>query len=136
METKIFINLPVSDIGRSMDFFKAIGYSFDERFCDRSSACLVISDTIYVMLLTEDKMKEIMPQDVVDVVKSSKAVNSVAVESKDKVNEIAEKAKIAGAPVVREPEDYGFMFHRSFNDPDGHFWNFIWMDEAKAESKK
>ena len=135
METKIFINLPVSDIGRSMDFFKAIGYSFDERFCDSSSACLVISDTIYVMLLTEDKMKEIMPQDVVDVVRSSKAVNSVAVESKDKVNEIAEKAKKAGAPVVRDPEDYGFMFHRSSNDLDCHFWNFIWMDEAKAESK-
>lgn len=135
METKIFINLPVKDISRSMDFFKAIGYSFDERFCDKSSACLVISDTINVMLLTEDKMKEIMPQDVVDAVKSSKAVNSVAVESKEKVNEISEKAKKAGAPVVREPEDYGFMFHRSFNDPDGHFWNFIWMDNTPAKEE-
>ncbi len=134
METKIFINLPVSDTSRSMDFFKSIGYSCDERFCDKSSACLVISDTIYVMLLTEDKMKEIMPQDVVDAVRSSKAVNSVAVESKDRVNEIAERAKKAGALVVRDPEDYGFMFHRSFNDLDGHFWNFIWMDETKAEN--
>jgi predicted lactoylglutathione lyase len=135
METKIFINLPVSDIGRSKDFFKSIGYSFDERFCDKSSACLVISDTIYVMLLTEDKMKEIMPQDVVDSVKSSKAVNSVTVESKEKVNEIAEKAKKAGAPLVRDPEDYGFMFHRSFNDPDGHAWNFIWMDNTQAKEE-
>ncbi len=131
MESKIFINLPVKDISRSMEFFRAIGYSFDERFCDKSSACLVISDTIYAMLLTEDKMKEVMPQDVVDAVKSSKAVNAVAVESKEKVNEIAEKAKKAGSPVVRDPEDYGFMFHRSFNDPDGHFWNFIWMEETK-----
>lgn len=131
MESKIFINLPVKDISRSMEFFRAIGYSFDERFCDKSSACLVISDTIYAMLLTEDKMKEVMPQDVVDAVKSSKAVNAVAVESKEKVNEIAEKAKKAGSPVVRDPEDYGFMFHRSFNDPDGHFWNFIWMEKTK-----
>ena len=130
MAGKIFLYHAVKDIDKSKEFFKSLGHSFNEQFCDKSSACLALSENIDVMLLTEEKIKEIMPPDVVDTVKTAKMVTSISLDSKELVNGIVEKAKKAGAPVVRDPEDHGFMLHRSFNDIDGHVWNYMWMDSA------
>jgi uncharacterized protein len=135
MSQKIFVNLPVKDLKRSIEFFSRFGYNFNQQFADETATCMVISDHIYVMLLTEEKFKQIMPKDIVDSDKSTVVITCLSAESKDQVNEIVEKAIKAGATKVRDPEDFGFMFHRSFNDIDGHIWNYMWMDEKHVKAQ-
>lgn len=131
MSTKIFVNLAVKDLNRSMDFFKSLGYSFNTQFTDDTAACMVISEDIYAMLLTEDKFKQFTPKQIADATKSTEVLTCLSAESKDKVNELVDKAIKAGATETREPQDYGFMFGRSFNDLDGHIWEIMWMDESQ-----
>ncbi len=133
MSTKIFVNLAVKDLKRSMEFFKAIGYSFNTQFTDDTAACMVISDDIYVMLLTEDKFRQFTPKQITDAAKSTEVLTCISAESRDKVNELVDKAIKAGATETREPQDYGFMFGRSFNDLDGHIWEIMWMDEKQIQ---
>ncbi len=133
MSTKIFVNLAVKDLNRSMDFFKSLGYSFNTQFTDDTAACMVISEDIYAMLLTEDKFKQFTPKQIADATKSTEVLTCLSAESKDKVNELVDKAIKAGATETREPQDYGFMFGRSFNDLDGHIWEIMWMDEANIK---
>ncbi len=134
MDTKIFVNLPVSDLDRSMKFFKNLGYTFNPQFTDETAACLVISDDIYAMLLTHEKAREFTKKDIADATRSTEVFIALTAESREKVNELADKALRSGGSKVREPEDYGFMYGRSFNDPDGHIWEVIWMDPAHIES--
>jgi predicted lactoylglutathione lyase len=136
MSTKIFVNLAVKDLNRSIDFFKAIGYSFNHQFTDETAACMVISEDIYAMLLTEAKFKEFTPKQVADATKSTEVITCLSAESKEKVNELVDKAIKAGATETREAQDYGFMFGRSFNDLDGHIWEIMWMDESHIEDLK
>ncbi len=125
MSTKIFVNLAVKDLNRSMEFFKAIGYSFNTQFTDETAACMVISDDIYAMLLTEDKFKQFTPKAVADATKTTEVMTCLSADSKEKVNELVDKAIKAGATELKEPQDHGFMFYRSFNDPDGHIWEIM-----------
>jgi len=128
MDTKIFVNLPVRDLHKSMDFFKKIGFSFNQQFTDETAACMVISDDIFAMLLTHDKAKEFTRKEIADATRTTEVLVTLTVENRDKVNELAEKAMSAGASKAREPEDFGYMYGRSFNDPDGHIWEVMWMD--------
>ncbi|CAN5509075.1 VOC family protein [soil metagenome] len=128
MSTKIFVNLPVKDLSRSMDFFKKLGYTFNPQFTDETAACMVISEDIFAMLLTEAKFKIFTPKDIADSTKSTEVITCLSAESKDNVNEIVDKALQAGGTETRESQDYGFMFGRSFNDLDGHIWEIMWMD--------
>lgn len=129
MATQIFINLAVKDLQRSMDFFTQLGYTFNKQFTDEKAACLVISETIFAMLLTEPFFKGFIPgKEIADTTKTKEVLIALSGDSKDSVNELADKAIAAGGKQFREPEDHGFMYSRSFEDLDGHVWEVVWMD--------
>jgi predicted lactoylglutathione lyase len=128
MATKIFVNLPVKDLNKSMDFFKEIGYSFNPQFTDETAACMVITEDIYAMLLTHAKFKEFTKKEIADATKTTEVLTCLSTDSKDQVNELVDNALKAGATEARDPEDYGFMYSRSFNDLDGHIWEVLRMD--------
>ncbi|HEX9464470.1 MAG TPA: VOC family protein [Alphaproteobacteria bacterium] len=128
MNTKIFVNLPVKNLDKSMAFFKQLGFTFNPQFTDATAACMVISEDIYSMLLTEPKFKEFTKKPIADATKTTEVLTCLAVASKQEVNRIADAALKAGGSEARAPMDYGFMFGRSFNDLDGHIWEIIWMD--------
>lgn len=133
MISKIFVNLPVRDLDKSVTFFKQLGFTFNPQFTDETAACMVMSDDIYAMLLTHPKIKEFTRKDIADAHKSTEVLTALAVESKAKVDEIADKALKAGGKETYPPKDYGFMFARSFDDLDGHIWELVWMDPAHVQ---
>ena len=130
MATKIFVNLPVMELKQSMEFFTRLGYRFNPEFTDETAACMVVSEDIYVMLLTHAKFKEFTPKQVADATKSTEVLVCLSVESRAAVDEIIRKAVSAGGTTFGEPMEYGFMYGRSFQDMDGHIWEFIWMDPS------
>jgi predicted lactoylglutathione lyase len=134
MATKIFVNLPVKDLQRSMRFFKAMGFGFDPQLSDETAACMMISDDIFAMLLTEAKFREIARRPVADTSKMTEVLTCLSVESRTRVNQLVDRALTQGGREMREPEDHGYMFGRSFSDLDGHIWEIIFMDQ-KAMSR-
>ena len=133
MISKIFVNLPVRDLDKSMAFFKAIGFSFNPQFTDKTAACMVMNDDIYAMLLTHNKVKEFSKKEIADAHKTTEVLTALAVENKAKVHQLADNALKAGAKKTYPPKDYGFMFARSFEDPDGHIWEVFWMHQAHVQ---
>ena len=133
MISKIFVNLPVRDLDKSMAFFKAIGFSFNPQFTDKTAACMVMNDDIYAMLLTHNKVKEFSKKEIADAHKTTEVLTALAVENKAKVYQLADNALKAGAKETYPPKDYGFMFARSFEDPDGHIWEVFWMNQAHVQ---
>jgi uncharacterized protein len=132
MSTKIFVNLPVRDLDKSMAFFKALGFSFNPQFTDETAACMVVSDDIYAMLLTHAKFKEFTRKAIADATKTTEVLTALSVGSRAEVDRLVDAALKAGASEAREPMDYGFMYGRSFDDLDGHIWEIIHMDESAA----
>ena len=131
MATMIFVNLPVKDLQRSLDFFSQLGYSFNKQFTDEKAACMVIGDTIYAMLLTEPFFQGFIPgKEISDTSKAKEVLVCLSADNKEAVNRLADKAVAAGGRQFREPEDHGFMYSRSFEDLDGHVWEVMWMDPA------
>jgi predicted lactoylglutathione lyase len=130
---KIFVNLPVKNLDASMTFFKALGFTFNAQFTDETAACMVISDDIFAMLLTHDKFKQFTPKAIADTSKTSEVLTALSAESKDEVNKMVDAALKAGGQKLREPQDYGFMYERSFQDLDGHIWEIMWMDPAAVK---
>ncbi len=130
MATQIYVNLPVKDLQRSMDFFAKLGYTFNPRFTDKNAACLVISDTIYAMLLVEEFFMSFTKKQIVDTKKASEIVIALSTESRAEVDKFIEKAKKAGALVAGPPAENDFMYSRAFEDLDGHNWEIMWMDPA------
>lgn len=136
MATKIFVNLPVKDLNKSMDFFKKLGYSFNPQFTDDTAACMVISEDIYSMLLTHKKFQDFTSKSIVDANKSTEVLNALSMDSREAVDEMMDKAIAAGGSEARDPQDYGFMYGRSFNDLDGHIWELIWMDPSAINQQQ
>ena len=134
MAQMIFVNLPVADLGRARAFYAALGWSFDERFCDGSGAMMGIgdSDTIHAMLLTHDRFREFTSKAIADTRTSTEVLLAISRDSRDGVDALMEKALAAGAVESRPVQDYGFMYGRAFEDPDGHTWEVIWMDVEAA----
>lgn len=128
MSTKIFVNLPVKDLERSKAFFAKLGYSFNPQFTDDKAACMVISEDIYTMLLTEPFFKTFTHKDIADAAKTTEVLVALSADSRGKVDDMLRKALAAGAKEPREPQEHGFMYGRSFEDLDGHTWEVIWMD--------
>ena len=128
MSTKIFVNLPVKDLARSMAFFTHLGFKNNPQFTDHTAACMVVSDDIYVMILTEAKFKEFTPKAVCDATKNTEVLVCLSCESRDAVNDMVRKAVAAGGSTYAESKDYGFMYQHGFQDPDGHMWELIYMD--------
>jgi predicted lactoylglutathione lyase len=114
MATKIFVNLPVKDLNRSKDFFTSIGFTINPQFTDDTAACVVISEDIYAMILTHAKFKEFTKKQIADATQTTEVLTCLTTDSKDKVNEMVDKAIAAGGTEARDPMDYGFMFARSF----------------------
>lgn len=131
MSTQIFVNLPVESLERSMAFFKALGFSFDPRFTDASAACLVIAPGIYSMLITRARFADFTPKRIADARETTEVLTALSQDSRAAVDALMDKALAAGATEARPAEDHGFMYGRSFNDPDGHIWEVFWMDPEK-----
>jgi uncharacterized protein len=129
MPTMTFINLPVKDLGRTTEFFTKLGFSFDEQFTDENGSRMIISDDTSAMLVVEPFFKGfISPQDVADTSKSSEVIVGLSADSRDEVDDRVDRAVAAGAQVLGNPQDDGFMYMRGFRDLDGHQWSFIYMD--------
>ena len=133
MPTNIFVNLPVTDLPKSMAFYKSLGYSFNLQFTDETAACMVISDTIYAMLLTHAKFREFTPNPVCDARTSTEVLIALSCESRGQVDELIQKAVAAGGSTFCEPKDYGFMYSQSYRDLDGHIWEVLYMDPAHVQ---
>ena len=133
MPKMIFVNLPVSDVPRATAFYEAIGTTKNPQFSDQSGSCMVVSDTIYVMLLTHDKFRQFTPKPIADPRTSNHVLISISADSRDEVDDLVGKAVAGGGAADPSPiEDYGFMYGRSFEDPDGHCWGVYWMDVEAA----
>ncbi|RII95390.1 glyoxalase [Clavibacter michiganensis] len=131
MPTTIFVNLAVSDPVRSRAFFESLGYSINEGFSDENAVSVVISDTITAMLLTREFFAEFTSKPIIDATTSTEVQLALSAESKEEVDAIHSKALAAGATPAGE-QDHGFMYSKSFDDLDGHHWDFVWMDSDAA----
>lgn len=131
MAKKIFINLPVTDLKKSMEFYTRIGFTNNPAFTDDTAACMVLSEEIYVMLLTHSKFSEFSNKKIIDAKTGIGVINSISVDSLEEVNTMADAALNAGGSEPSSPKDYGFMQQRSFNDQDGNHWEVLYMDMSK-----
>jgi predicted lactoylglutathione lyase len=133
MNTKIFVNLPVKDLKRSIAFFTQLGFSFNAQFTDDTATCMIVSDDIFVMLLTEAKFKTFTPKSICDATKSTEVLVCLSSESRASVDDMVRKALANGGSTYASPQDHGFMYHHGFQDPDGHIWEIMWMDPATVQ---
>ena len=125
---KIFVNLPVQDLPRSMEFFRALGYTFNTQFTDENAACLVLGDDIFVMLLLKPFFKGFITNEVADAKQVAETIIALSVDSRDAVDTLVDKACQPAVHRPRNSSDMGFMYSRSFLDPDGHHWEVFYMD--------
>ncbi|MBR0795495.1 VOC family protein [Bradyrhizobium jicamae] len=133
MAKMIFVNLPVGNLARATAFYEAIGATKNPQFSDNTASCMVISETIHVMLLTHDKFRQFTPKPISDAKTSNQALFCLSADSRDAVDGTVTKASGAGGTADPSPsQDYGFMYGRSFEDPDGHMWEVMWMDVEAA----
>jgi len=130
MTTKIFINLPVKDLNKSIEFFTALGFTFNPKFTDETATCMIIGENIFAMLLTEKRFKDFTKKEIADASKTTEVLIAIDVESKEKVVEMTEKAVAAGGSIYMDPADHGWMYQHSFADLDGHQWELLFMDET------
>lgn len=127
---RIFVNLPVKDLNKTKEFFSKLGFEFNPQFTNELAACMIISDNIFAMLLVEEHFKTFTKKEIADSTKSTEAIVALSVDSREKVNEIVNKALAAGGKPSNEPQDHGFMYGWSFQDIDGHLWELFFMDES------
>jgi predicted lactoylglutathione lyase len=126
----IFVNLPVADLDKAKAFYEALGFTNNPQFTDETAACMVLSDTIFVMLLTHDKWKSFTTRPIPST-DSSEVMLCISCDGRDEINSLADTAgKSGGVADVNPVQDHGFMFSRSFTDLDGHIWEVMWMDPA------
>lgn len=132
MIKQIFVNLPVKDLEKTKEFWLKLGFTFNPQFTDEKAAALVLGDNIFAMLITEPFFKTFIKKEIADSSKTTEVINAVSVESREKVDELVNKAIEAGATSYRDPDDYGWMYNKSFQDLDGHLWEVLYIDIAKA----
>jgi len=135
MATKIFVNLPVKDLKRSMDFYTRLGYSFNPQFTDDKAACMVISEDIYTMLLVEEFFRTFTKKAIADASNTTEVILSLSANSRQEVEETVKKAVAAGGTTPNDPQDHGFMYQHGFQDPDGHLWELVYMDPSAMEQQ-
>jgi predicted lactoylglutathione lyase len=133
MSRKIFVNLSVRDLSKSMEFFTSLGFTFNPQFTDDKAACMIISEEAYVMLLTDPFFRGFTKKEPCDTTKSNEAFLALSCESKAEVDAIVRKAIDAGGSHAMDSMDHGFMYGWSFYDLDGHHWEVMWMDPAAVQ---
>ncbi|HYF36453.1 MAG TPA: VOC family protein [Prosthecobacter sp.] len=130
MNKNVFVNLPVRDLAKSIEFFKQLGYTFNARFTDETATCMIISDNIYAMLLIHEKFQTFTPTPICDATKSTEVLTCLSCESREEVDAQVKKAVAAGGSTYSQPQDHGFMYAHGFQDLDGHIWELMWMDPS------
>ena len=135
MPTQIFVNLPISDLAASMAYYKALGFDHNPQFTDETAACIVISDTIYVMVLTHEKFAQFSDLPIPDARQQRQALYALSRDSREAVDQIAEAGVAAGGKETRDRQDYGFMYSRAIADLDGHTWEYMWMDMSQMPTE-
>ncbi len=130
MSTKIFVNLPVKDLNRTVNFFTKLGFRFNPEFTDEKATCMIINEDSYVMLLVEDFFKTFSKKPVADASRTSEVIIALSADSREKVDELVNKAVAAGATTPNEKQDQGFMYGWGFQDLDGHLWETMYMDPS------
>ncbi|MCU1583918.1 MAG: Glyoxalase-like domain protein [Microbacteriaceae bacterium] len=131
--TSVFVNLPVQDLNRSVEFFTGLGYSVNPQFTNEEAASIVISDTIYVMLLVKPFFATFTSKQIVDASTGTEAIIALSTESREEVDALFDRAIAAGGTGYGDGQDLGFMYQRAFQDPDGHQWEVLWMDPNYVE---
>ena len=130
MSRKLFVNLPVKELDRSVRFFTALGFSFNAHFTDETATCMIVSESSFVMLLTEEKFRQFTPRQLCDTKQATEVLLCLSAESRAEVDQLVAKAVAAGGSLYKEPIDFGFMYGHSFQDPDGHQWEVMFMEPA------
>ena len=131
---KLFVNIPVGDLQRSIDFFEALGFTFNTQFTDATATSMLVGEDAYLMLLTHEKFAGFSRLPIGDPRRETAALYAFAVDSRAEVDEIVNKAIAAGGAKALDPQDHGFMYGWSFLDPDGHHWEVFWMDPAFVDA--
>jgi uncharacterized protein len=135
MATMIFVNVPVRDLPAAMSYYKALGFDHNPQFTDETASSIVISDTIYVMLLTHEKFAHFSSKPIPDPRTTTGALYALSMDSREAVDAIAEKGLAAGGTETRDAQDYGFMYGRAIADLDGHVWEYTWMDLSQMPTE-
>ena len=130
MAKSIFVNLPVRDLKKSIEFFTRLGFSFNPQFTDETATCMIVSDNIFVMLLTHPKFAGFTPKPICDATQATEVLVALNCNSRDEVDEMVRKAVAAGGSTYNAPQDHGFMYAHGFQDLDGHIWEVFYMDPA------
>jgi len=130
---KIFVNLPVRDLDKSVEFFTTLGFEFNPQFTDDSATCMIVSEEAFVMLLVESRFKDFTKKEVCDSTTHTEAILALSAESREEVDEIVNKALDAGGQPANDPMDQGFMYAWSFQDIDSHLWEVLYMDPSAAD---
>lgn len=128
MPTKIFVNLPVRDLKKSVAFFTGLGFSFNPKFTDETATCMIVAEDIAVMLLTEEKFKTFTPKPICDATKSTEVLVCLSCDSREQVADMVRQAVAGGGTTYNDPQDHDFMYGHGFQDLDGHIWEVIYMD--------
>jgi uncharacterized protein len=130
---KLFVNLPVRDLQRSIEFFETLDFAFNTQFTDATGTCMLVGEDAYFMLMTAEKFRSFTKRPTGDAQRETSALFAITVDSRDEVDRLVEKALGAGATLASEPQDHGFMYVRSFYDLDGHHWEVFWMDPSAIQ---
>jgi uncharacterized protein len=132
--TKIFVNLPVKDLNNTIDFFTKLGFKFNPQFTDENATCMIVGEDIFVMLLVEKFFKTFTKKEICDTSKDTEVIVALSVESREKVDQMINKALESGGKESREPQDHGWMYGRSFEDINKHLWEIIYIDESAVKN--
>jgi predicted lactoylglutathione lyase/uncharacterized protein YndB with AHSA1/START domain len=131
MAKQIFVNLPVKDLNKSIEFFIQLGFSFNPQFTNEEATCMILGENIFAMLLVEKRFRDFTKKEIADATKTTEVLIAIDAESKEKVIEMVEKAKAAGGTIYMDAADHGWMYQHSFADLDGHQWEIGFMDMSR-----
>jgi predicted lactoylglutathione lyase len=134
MSRKLFVNLAVRDLKRSMDFFSSLGFRFNPQFTDDNAACMIVSDEAFVMLLTQPFFKTFTKRELCETARHTEGLFALSCSSRPEVDQLVDQAIAAGGKRAMPPQDHGFMYGSSFYDPDDHHWEVFWMDPKAIEA--
>lgn len=130
MIKQIFVNLPVQELNRSVEFFEKLGFSFDPKYTNESGSCLILGDNIFAMLLEKPFFQQFTKKEIADANRTTEVLLAVDVPTREQVDELVKKAVDAGGTTYMEPQDHGWMYQHSFADLDGHQWEIFFSDES------
>ncbi|MEX2612768.1 MAG: VOC family protein [Gaiellaceae bacterium] len=131
---KMFVNLPVTDLDKSIEFFTKLGFTFDARFTDETATAMIVNDEAVVMLLVQDRFKNFTKKELADATTHTEAIMALSAESREDVDAFADTALEAGGSPANDPMEMDFMYGRSFQDLDGHLWEIFWMNPSALGS--